>query len=220
MVFDYSYDGVMRSYEQALQRLGIPTVDGLAIHDLDRGFHGDDIDRHAKALLDSGVNALAELRRSGDIQAVGMGFNTSEAMDAFIGKVDLDYALVAHPYTLLEQTSLRSGMARCLEHNVSVIVGAPFASGILATGAGPRATYAYSLAPPAIQEKVLAIEASMRRAQGEPAGGGVAVSARPSFGCVCRCRSRARDRSLRECGPHAGAYPCRFLGGPKVAGTD
>ena len=161
--FDYSYDGVMRSYEQALQRLGIPVVDGLAIHDLDRGFHGDDIDRHAKALLDSGVRALAELRRSGDIRAVGMGFNTSEVMDAFIGKVDLDYALVAHPYTLLEQTSLRGGMALCLERKVSVIVGAPFASGILATGAGPRATYAYATAPPAIQEKVAAIEAVCAR---------------------------------------------------------
>jgi D-threo-aldose 1-dehydrogenase len=73
-----------------------------------------------------------------------MGFNQSEAMDAFIDKIDLDLALVAHPYTLLEQTNLRSGMARCLARNVSVIVGAPFASGILATGAGPQATYAYS----------------------------------------------------------------------------
>jgi D-threo-aldose 1-dehydrogenase len=143
-VFDYSYDGVMRSYEQALQRLGVPAVDGLIIHDLDRGFLGDAIAGHARALIESGVKALDELRRAGDIRAVGMGFNQSEAMDAFIDKIDLDLALVAHPYTLLEQTNLRSGMARCLARNVSVIVGAPFASGILATGAGPQATYAYS----------------------------------------------------------------------------
>jgi D-threo-aldose 1-dehydrogenase len=159
VVFDYSYDGIMRSYEQALQRLGLPTVDGLAVHDLDRGFHGDAFAGHARALLDSGVKALAELRRSGDVRAVGMGFNLSEALDAFIDKIDLDYALVAHPYTLLEQPSLKGGMARCISRNVSVIVGAPFASGILATGPGPRATFAYSVAPPEIQEKVAAIEA-------------------------------------------------------------
>ena len=159
VVIDYSYDGIMRSYEQALQRLGIPTVDGLIIHDLDRGFHGDAVDTHARALLGSGVKALEELRRSGDVRAVGMVFNLSEALDAFIDKIELDCALVAHPYTLLDQASLRSGMARCLARNVSVIVGAPYASGILATGARPRATYAYSAAPPEILRKVAAIEA-------------------------------------------------------------
>ena len=158
-VFDYSYDGVMRSYEQALQRLGVPAVDALIIHDLDRGFLGDAVAGHQRALLGSGVKALEELRRAGDIRAVGMGFNQAEAMDAFIDKIDLDFALVAHPYTLLEQANLRGGMARCLARNVSVIVGAPFASGILATGSGPHATYAYSIAPPEIQRKVAAIEA-------------------------------------------------------------
>lgn len=157
--FDYSYDGIMRSYEQALQRLGVPAVNGLVIHDLDRGFLGDAFAGHARVLLESGVKALEDLKRSSDIGAIGMGFNLSEAMDAFIDKIDLDFALVAHPYTLLEQESLRSGMARCVAAGVSVIVGAPFASGILATGSGPRATYAYSIAPPEFQEKVAAIEA-------------------------------------------------------------
>jgi D-threo-aldose 1-dehydrogenase len=165
VVIDYSYDGIMRSYEQALQRLGIPMVDGLIIHDLDRGFHGDALDGHARALLESGVKALDELRRSGDVRAVGMGFNLSEALDAFIGKVELDCALVAHPYTLLDQTGLRSGMTRCVAENVSVIVGAPYASGILATGSNPRATYAYSVAPPEILAKVAAIEAVCRAHQ-------------------------------------------------------
>lgn len=87
-----------------------------------------------------------------------MGFNLSEAFDAFIDEVELDFALVAHPYTLLDQSSLRGGMARCVARNVSVIVGAPFASGILATGVRPNATYAYSTAPPEIVRKVAAIE--------------------------------------------------------------
>ena len=159
VVVDYSYDGVMRSYEQALQRLGIPTVDGLIVHDLDRAFLGDAFDKHARTLLDSGVMALDELRRSGDVQAIGMGFNLSEALDVFVDKVELDVALIAHPYTLLDQSCLHSGMARCLARKISVIVGAPFASGILATGSRPRATYAYSLAPPDILRKVAAIEA-------------------------------------------------------------
>jgi D-threo-aldose 1-dehydrogenase len=166
-LFDYSYDGIMRSYEQALQRLGVPVVNGLVIHNLDRGFLGDAVVGHARVLLESGVRALEELRRSGDVGAIGMGFNLTEAMEEnlteameeFVGKIDLDFALVAHPYTLLDQASLGSGMARCLAHNVSVIVGAPFASGILATGSGPRATYSYSIAPPEIQMKVATIEA-------------------------------------------------------------
>lgn len=156
---DYSYDGVMRSYEQALQRLGVPTVDGLIIHDLDRAFLGDALDGHARALLDSGLKALAQLRRSGDVRAIGMGFNLSEALDAFIDRVELDFALVAHPYTLLDQASLKGGMARCLARQISVIIGAPYASGILATGSRPRATYAYSAAPAEILAKVAAIEA-------------------------------------------------------------
>lgn len=158
-VVDFSYDGIMRSYEQALQRLGIPAVDGLVIHDLDRGFLGDALDDHARALLEGGVNALDELKRSGSVRAVGMGFNLSETLDAFIDRVELDFALVAHPYTLLDQASLRGGMAKCLARNVSVIVGAPYASGILATGSRPGATYAYAAAPAEIVKKVAAIEA-------------------------------------------------------------
>jgi D-threo-aldose 1-dehydrogenase len=158
-VFDYSYDGVMRSYEQALQRLGIPEVDALTIHDLDRSFHGSAFDAHRAALLKGGMKAVAELKRGGEIKAVGCGFNTTDAMESLLGEVDIDYALVAHPYTLLEQPALRTGMAQCLARDVSVIIGAPFASGILATGSGSTATYAYRVAPPAIQDRVRRIEA-------------------------------------------------------------
>ena len=157
-VFDYSYDGVMRSYEQALQRLGIPEVDGLTIHDLDHDFHGAAFDSHRTALLKGGMKAVGELKRAGEIKAVGCGFNTTAAMKSLLDEIDIDYALVAHPYTLLDQAALRVGMPQCLARNISAIVGAPFASGILATGSGASATYAYRTAPPAIQDRVRRIE--------------------------------------------------------------
>ena len=72
--FDYSYDGIMRSYEQALQRLALDTVDALVIHDLDCIFHDDKtIARHGRDLMESGMKALNELKSTGDIQAFGMG---------------------------------------------------------------------------------------------------------------------------------------------------
>lgn len=161
--FDYSYDGIMRSYEQALQRLALDTVDALVIHDLDAGFHGDAQAEHEKALRDSGVKALIELKSAGDIKAYGMGANTDAALADTASQVDLDFVLVAMPYTLLDQRSLDAGMAECLRRGVSVIIGAPFASGILATGSGARATYAYAAAPAPIQERVRGLEDACRR---------------------------------------------------------
>ena len=157
--FDYSYDGVMRSYEQALQRLALDTVDALVIHDLDADFHGDKLAGYERQLFDSGMKALAELKASGDIKAFGMGINTGEALRTTATKVDLDFALVAMPYTLLDQSDLHTGMATCVKRGVSVIIGAPFASGILVTGSQAGAKYAYGNASSEIQAKVRGIEA-------------------------------------------------------------
>mgnify|MGYP006267684677 CR=1 FL=1 len=157
--WDYSYDGVMRSYEQALQRLALDTVDALIIHDLDIGFHGDDFEARQKDMRESGVKALQELKRSGDIKAYGMGINTDAALEEVASQVDLDFCLVAMPYTLLDQRSLTRGMAALQRRGVSVIIGAPLASGILATGSSGPAHYGYAKAPLEIQEKVKKIEA-------------------------------------------------------------
>lgn len=160
--FDYSYDGIMRSYEQALQRLALDTVDALVIHDLDAGFHGDKQAGYEKQLKDSGVRALAELKQSGDIQAFGMGINNNDALETIATQVDLDFCLVAMPYTLLDQQSLDRGMKTCLDRGISVIIGAPFASGILVTGSGAGAMYAYGKAPPEVQARVRGIESVCR----------------------------------------------------------
>jgi D-threo-aldose 1-dehydrogenase len=157
--FDYTYDGVMRSYEQALQRLALDTVDALVIHDLDRGFHGDRQDGFERQLVDSGINALVELKKSGDIKAFGMGINNDEALENVAPLVDLDFCLVAMPYTLLDQASLKRGMSGLQKRGISVIIGAPFASGILVTGSSGPAHYAYAKAPPEVRAKVRGIEA-------------------------------------------------------------
>lgn len=160
--FDYTRDGILRSYEQALQRLALDTVDALVIHDLDRGFHGDRQEFYERQLLESGVAALQELKRAGDILAYGMGINNDEALEGIAQQVDLDFCLVAMPYTLLDQASLHRGMASLQGRGVSVIVGAPLASGILATGSGGNAAYGYNKAPAEVQERVRAIEAVCR----------------------------------------------------------
>lgn len=158
--FDYSYDGIMRSYEQALQRLALDTVNALVIHDLDPAYHEPGIyEAHCKALIATGMKALEELKAAGDIEAYGMGINTADTLSTLAQQVDLDFALVAMPYTLIDQSSLHEGMANCLAKNTSVIIGAPFASGILATGSGSNSKYGYAAAPAAIQEKVRGIEA-------------------------------------------------------------
>ena len=157
--FDYSYDGIMRSYEQALQRLALDTVDALVIHDLDAGFHGDKQAAYEQQLAESGIRAFQELKASGDIQAYGMGINNHEALETVAPRYDLDFFLVAMPYTLLDQSTLHSGMAGLQRRGVSAIIGAPFASGILVTGSAGPAHYAYGKASPEIQAKVRGIEA-------------------------------------------------------------
>jgi len=159
--FDYTYDGMMRSYAQALQRLALDRVEALLIHDLDIGYHGDNFTSHRKN-LPSGVKALQELKAAGDIKAYGMGINTKEALETIATGVDLDFVLVAMPYTLLDQASLHTGMADCVKRGRSVIIGAPFASGILVTGSSGGAKYAYGNASPEVQARVRGIEAVCR----------------------------------------------------------
>lgn len=158
--FDYSYDGIMRAYEQLLQRLALDTVDALVIHDLDVAYHGAELQAaHEKALAASGIRALQELKAGGHIKAYGMGINTNQALEEVATRVPLDFCLVALPYTLLDHESLSRGMQTCVERGVSVIIGAPFASGILVTGSSGPAHYAYGKAPPEVQARVRGMEA-------------------------------------------------------------
>lgn len=160
--FDYGRDAVQRSYEDSLQRLGLNTVDALAIHDLDLRFHQtEEKVKHYLEQLDTGggFRALEDLKRAGEIKAIGAGINHTGMIPQFLERFEMDYFLVAMPYTLLDQQALDGELALCAARGVSVVIGAPFASGILATGAVPGARYRYVAAEPDIVEKVKRIEA-------------------------------------------------------------
>jgi D-threo-aldose 1-dehydrogenase len=157
---DYSYDGIMRSYEDSLQRLSLPSIDLLLIHDLDFRFYKTEalVNAYLTQLATSGWRALEELRSSGAIKGVGAGINELGMMPRFLDMVGLDFFLVALSYNLLDHGVLEEEFPRCAEAGVGIIGGAIFASGILATGAVEGARYDYTVAPPEILEKVRRIE--------------------------------------------------------------
>ncbi|WP_041521841.1 aldo/keto reductase [Gilvimarinus agarilyticus] len=158
--YDYSYDGVMRSYEDSLMRLGLDRVDILYIHDIGRLTHGDKHDEYFKIAMDGGYKALDELRSSGAVKAIGLGVNESEVCETALDCGDWDCFLLAGRYTLLEQDSLKTLLPKCEKRNTSVIVGGPYNSGILASGVNTSHTpmYNYSPAPKRIIDKVSRIE--------------------------------------------------------------
>ncbi|MCB0060909.1 MAG: aldo/keto reductase [Caldilineaceae bacterium] len=162
---DFSYDGIMRSFEDSLQRLGLPYVDLLVIHDLDYYFHQNEarVSAYLNQLFTSGWRALESLRRQGVIKGVGAGINELGMIPRFLDLVDLDFFLVAYGYNLLTQVMLAEEFALCQERNVSVIIGAVFASGILATGAVPGAKYFYAPASEDILDKTERIETICKR---------------------------------------------------------
>jgi D-threo-aldose 1-dehydrogenase len=159
--FDYSYDGVMRSFEDSLQRLGLPRIDLLLIHDLDIAHHVTEakVAAYLTELHNGGFRALAELKQAGLIGGIGAGINELGMMPRFLDLMDIDFFLVALPYTLLDTDVLDSEFPRCVERGVGFVIGAPFASGILATGAVPGARYRYADSTSEILAKVGRIEA-------------------------------------------------------------
>lgn len=162
--FDYGRDAILKSYEMSLARLGMNRVDALLIHDLDPG-HQRSEDGVAKGLdqLDAdGWRALADLKAAGEIGAIGAGVNLIGMIPRFLERYPLDFFLVAMPYTLLDQRGLAE-LDLCQERGVSVVIGAPFASGVLARGPVDGATYGYMAAKPAVIERATRIQAACAR---------------------------------------------------------
>ncbi len=164
-VFDYGYDGVMRSFEDSLQRLGINRVYLLLVHDLDSFSHRHQaaVDAYFNQLTVSGWRALAELRDSGAIKGIGAGLNTTGSIPRFLDAFDMDFFLLAMRYTLLETDVLDGEFPRCAERGVGIVIGGGYNSGILATGAVPGAMYNYKPAGPEILARVAKIEAVCKR---------------------------------------------------------
>ena len=158
--FDYSYDGIRRSFEDSLQRLGLTSVDMLVVHDLDFWHHETEprVTAYLGQLFTSGWRALEELRSSGAVKAIGAGINQMGMIPRFLDLVDVDFFLVALNYTLLDQQVLDDEFPRCEERGVGAVVGAVFASGILATGPVEGAVYQYAPATPEILDKTRRIE--------------------------------------------------------------
>ena len=162
---DYSYDGIMRSYEQSQLRLGMTHYDIGVIHDLDFWTHQteEQVQHYLDQLESSGWRALEELRRDGYLKAIGAGINELGMIDRFLGFCEPDFWLVAMPYTLLRQEMLEGEFEICAARGISVVIGAPYQSGILATGAVPGARCDYRPATASELARVRRIEAVCAR---------------------------------------------------------
>jgi D-threo-aldose 1-dehydrogenase len=159
-VYDYSYDGIMRSVEDSLQRLGLARIDMLYVHDIGAYQHGAAAHPALmKTLRDSGRRALDELRRTGAVRAIGIGVNEREVLLEALEWADWDAFLLAGRYTLLEQAPLDDLLPKCLERGVSIVVGGPLNSGILAG----RDSWNYAPAPPEVKARAQAIAAVCER---------------------------------------------------------
>ena len=166
-VYDYSYDGVMRSLEDSLQRLGTHRVDVLLIHDVDVWTHGSEEARlqRFREVMEGGYKALVKLRDEGTVGAIGAGLNEVKACQDFAEAGDFDCFLLAGRYTLLEQGALDAFLPLCERKDIGLIIGGPYNTGVLATGAVEGAYYNYQPAPPEILERVRRIEAVCARHQ-------------------------------------------------------
>jgi D-threo-aldose 1-dehydrogenase len=179
-VWDLSPDGVRRSLEESLGRLGLDRVDVVFLHD------PDDHERQAYA---QAIPALIELRAQGVVRAVGAGMNQAEMLTRFVRDLDVDVVLVAGRWTLLDQRALEELLPACAERGVAVVVGGVFNSGLLADPR-PGATFDYAPAPPELVQRAARLAAVCARhgvplraaalafAAGHPAVASVLVGAR------------------------------------------
>ncbi|MGN9785737.1 aldo/keto reductase [Nonomuraea sp. ZG12] len=151
-VWDFSRDGVRRSLEESLERLGLPQVDLVLIHDPDA---------HVDQAIAEAYPALAELRAQGVVKAIGVGMNQWQAPLRFVQETDIDVVMLAGRYTLLDQSGLPL-LAACAERGVRVLAAGVFNSGLLATPE-PSGTFDYAPAPPALVERARRVAAICER---------------------------------------------------------
>ncbi|WP_170132281.1 aldo/keto reductase [Hoeflea marina] len=159
-VYDYGYDGVMRSVEFSLERLGVERIDILFAHDLDVFNHGSQaaLEARLEELMSGGYRALLSLRDQGVIKGFGAGVNEWQPCQWLTERGDFDLFLLAGRYTLLEQESLESFLPLAASRGIGIVIGGPYNSGVLATGARPGAFYNYDPAPQAVLNRVARIE--------------------------------------------------------------
>ncbi|TAN04916.1 MAG: aldo/keto reductase [Rhodanobacteraceae bacterium] len=158
-VFDYSRDGVLRSFEASLQRLALDRVEILLLHDVGRLAHGERHPQMLRQALEEALPAMAALRDAGAVDAIGIGVNEVEVCLELMPRFDLDCIMLAGRYTLLEQSSALGLLAEAQRRGVRVIVAGPYNSGLLGNPYGPGDTYDYVAAGAGVLERARAIYA-------------------------------------------------------------
>lgn len=152
-LLDYSADGVRRSLEESLARLGLDRVDLLLIHDSED---------HMEAALQQAAPALSALRDEGVISGYGVGTNYTEVALRFATETDIDHVLIAGRYTLLERGAEPDLLPSCAERGISVLAAGVLNSGLLAAPR-PGASYNYAPAPAAVVEAAQQMERACSR---------------------------------------------------------
>ena len=149
ITFNYKRDEILRSIEESLKRLDMDSIDIALIHDPDD---------HYDLALNEAFPTLDKLRSEGVIKAIGSGMNQWEMLADFARNADFDCFLVAGRYTLLDHTALDELMPLCLERGISLILGGPYNSGVLASDLGSDTTYFYDPAPKSIIDRAKKIK--------------------------------------------------------------
>jgi D-threo-aldose 1-dehydrogenase len=142
-VFDYSGDGVQRSFEASLERLGVSRIDILFLHDIGRLTHGERHEEVLRLALNEALPAMARLRDSGAVKAIGLGVNEQEVCLEVLPHFKLDCVMLAGRYTLLEQQHSAELLAYARTHGVQILVAGAYNSGLLGPAGAPGATYNY-----------------------------------------------------------------------------
>ena len=147
--FDYTREGILRSLDESLKRLNLDHIDIALIHDPDD---------HYRQALNESFPTLSDLKSQGIIKAIGCGMNQWEMLLDFANNADFDCFLLAGRYTLLDHSAMYSLMPKCLEKNISIILGGPYNSGILASDFKSESTYFYEPSPTKVTEKARLIK--------------------------------------------------------------
>ena len=164
-VFDYSHDGIMRSFDDSQQRMGRPQIDLIFLHDIGQVTHGDRNDAHWQDLKAGGFRALEELRAAGIIKGFGLGVNEGAVIEAAMEETDLDCCLLAGRFTLLDREGAEL-LDKTARRGVAIVAGGVFNSGILAGG---DAKFNYVDAQPEVIQRVEHLQAVCAR-HGVPLG--------------------------------------------------
>ena len=159
--YDYTYDGIMRSFEDSQQRLGLDHIEILYLHDVSGVWHREKYHHYLSQLRESGFKACDELRHGGSIKAVGLGVNETASVLEVAAEFNLDCSMVAGRYTLLNHEPLQEFFPEVQRRGISIIAAGVYNSGILAEGSKGNAvtrTYDYAAPPDTIIRRVEALE--------------------------------------------------------------